>query len=204
MGSQEIYQKDGEIRRRINTFLRDAFELPDSDYYGRLDLKNLLGLKSALSDINNAVTMRLTLGFLDWVAKTLTLDAAAASQLRTSVLATKPSSNGYDIHCAGPIPFIAEVKCNVPINGGKKYGAAQQKGILKDIDSLIKGKLKAPLVDKGVLKFMVFLDLPEVRAANQHLIASKSKLLEAFQLLRPDELPSNPDVVYCVYCALGS
>ena len=52
-----LYQKDQELRRRLNAFFRDTFDLPDLDYYGRFDLKELLSLKSVLSDINNALTM---------------------------------------------------------------------------------------------------------------------------------------------------
>ena len=198
------YRKDDELRRRINAFLKHTFELPESDYYARLDLKTMLGLKSALSDINNAVTMRLTLGFLDWACETLAMDAVSISKIRESVLRSKPSSNGYDIHCTAPVPFVAEVKCNVPINGGTKYGAAQKAGILKDIDSLLRGKSKASGIDQAALKFMVFLDVPEVRAANEHLVASNSKMSKAFQFLGRGEVPNNPAVVYGVYSALGS
>src|SRR5205823_12777438 len=134
------YQKDGELRQRINSFLQHAFDLPEADYYTRLDLKRLLLLKSALSDINNTVTMRLTLGFLDWAAQVLSFDARAIAQVRAKVLSTKPSSNGYDIHCTAPVPLVAEVKCNIPVNGGSKYGAAQRAGIAKDIDALLHGK----------------------------------------------------------------
>lgn len=198
------YQRDSELRRRINSFLRLTFELPESDYYAKLDTKSILLLKSALSDINNAVTMRLTLGFLDWAAGALPLDGMAISNIRSNVLNTKPSSNGYDIQCGLPVPFIAEVKCNIPINGGKTYGAAQKAGILKDIEALLQGKTKASPVSQGSLKFMVFIDLPEVRAANEHLVNSNSKISKAFRLLAAGETPSDPAVVYGVHAPLGS
>lgn len=198
------YRKDDELRGRINEFIRVAFDLPDSDYYAKLDLKKIISLKSALSDINNVITMRLTLGFLDWLSKSLTLDSAAIATIRAQVLNAKPSSNGYDIHCTAPIPFVAEVKCNIPINGGSKYGAAQSAGILKDVEGLLRGKSKASSVGRDSLKFMVFLELPEVRAATEHLVKSNSKMSHAFHLLQPGEVPEDRQVVYGVYAELGA
>jgi hypothetical protein len=196
------YHREDELRRRINAFIRTAFALPDDDYYSRLDLKNLLLVKSALSDINNTLTMRLTLSFLNWASQTLKLDAPAIQQLRDDVLKTKPSSNGYDVCCAGSIPFIAEVKCNIPINGGKKYGSAQRIGIFKDVDSLLRGKTKATLFDRRSLKFMVFVDLPEVRAANEHLLSSSPDASKGLQFLKDGEVPRDSEVVYGVYTSI--
>jgi len=196
------YHREDELRRRINAFMSTAFALPEEDFYGRLDLKSLLLLKAALSDINNTLTMRLTLNFLDWAAKTLSLDSAAIQELRAGVLRTKPSSNGYDVFCNGPIPFIAEVKCNIPINGGTRYGSAQRAGIVKDINALLAGKSKSAAVDQRSLKFMVFVDLPEVRAANEHLLASTSVAAMGFRLLAEGQLPDRPDVVYGVHATI--
>lgn len=200
------YRRDAELRKRINRFVRETFHLPEKDYYGDMDLQALLELKSVLSDINNTLTMRLTLGFVDWVAATLHLDHAAHARLREDVLNTKPSSNGYDISFAHVPPVVAEVKCNVPINGGTKYGAAQKNGIIADIEALLNGKSKAastaPTPSES-LKFMVFLDLPAVRAATSHLIASNSRISKEFVILQPGQIPSDPRVVYGVYASLG-
>ena len=197
------YVRSDELRRRINDFLQGAFGLPESDYYGRLNARDLLRLKSALSDINNAVTMRLTLGFLEWVSRTRPIDAAASAEVRASVLGQKPSSNGYDIVCAGPVPFVAEVKCNIPVNGGKRYGAAQRSGILKDIAALSQGKRKALPVGTDALRFMVFMDLPEVRAANDHLASTACAALGALRFLASTEVPTDTSVVYGAYADLA-
>lgn len=196
------YHREDELRRRINAFMRTAFSLPKDDYYARLDLKNLLLVKSALTDINNTLTMGLTLGFLNWASKALSLDTDSVQKLRERVLQTKPSSNGYDIFCSGPIPFIAEVKCNIPINGGKKYGSAQRNGIIKDIQALKGGKSKSAAVDERSLKFMVFVDLPEVRAANMHLLSSSAIAALGFQLLGENQVPDRTDLVYCVHATV--
>ena len=200
------YRRDEELRLRINSFLCKTFHLPDDDYFGEMNLDSLLGLKSALSDINNTLTMRLSLGFVDWVAKTLQMDQAAIVKLRNDVLSTKSNANGYDVSFAHSPPIVAEVKCNVPINGGKKYGAAQKNGIIADIESLLNGKSKpsAAPAPAHSLKFMVFLDVPAVRAANSHLIASNSKISKELVILNEGQIPNNPKVVYGVYAHLGA
>jgi hypothetical protein len=206
MSSDATYRRDEELRRRINAFLCDTFHLPSSDYFGAMDLSSKLGLKSVLSDINNTLTMQLTLGFVDWAAKIFQMDDAAVTRLRNDVLSTKPSANGYDISFAHVPPLVAEVKCNVPINGGTKYGAEQKNGIIKDIKGLLNGKTKkstaSPPADS--MKFMVFLDLPAVRAANSHLVDLYFRTSREFVMIQPGEVPRDPKVVYGVYAQLGT
>lgn len=200
------YRRDIELRRRINRFVCETFYVPEKDYYGEMGLQALLGLKSVLCDINNTLTMRLTLGFVDWATTTLQLDQAAHARLRKDVLTTKPSSNGYDISFVHVPPIVAEVKCNIPINGGTKYGAAQKNGIIADIEALLNGKSKASAAPAPTdsLKFMIFLDLPAVRTANAHLIASNSRISKEFVILKPGQVPNDPKIVYGVYTGLGS
>jgi hypothetical protein len=206
MESDAAYRRDEHLRRRINSFLCKTFHLPEEDYFGDMDIASLLELKSVLSDINNTLTMRLTLGFADWAGKTFQMDATALMRLRSDVLSTKPSANGYDVSFAHSPPIVAEVKCNVPINGGTKYGAAQKNGIIADIEALLNGKSKAPTAPAAAhsLKFMVFLDVPAVRAANSHLIASNSRVSKEFVILKAGQVPTDPKVVYGVYANLGA
>jgi len=204
----DSYRRDEELRRRINSFLIKSFHLRSDDYFAKMDLGSLLELKSVLSDINNTLTMRLTLGFAEWLAQVLKMDQVVLDQLRSDVLSTKPNANGYDIAFPNTRypSIVAEVKCNLPINGGTKYGAAQRNGIIADIDALLHGKRKASSLPTQTesLKFMVFLDMPKVRAANAHLMASNAKIAKEFRVLEPGQLPSDPRIVYGVYAHLGA
>lgn len=204
MTESVAYQRDHELRRRVNRFLQTAFSLPAEDYYGRLSSESLIGLKSALSDINNALTMQLSFGFLRWAEERLPIDATAIATIREALLRSKPGANGYDLVCLNPVAFVAEVKCNIPINGGSKYGSAQKNGILKDVAALKGGKQKAAQTAAGTLKFMVFLDLPQVRAANAHLLSSSAGLSGDLRFVRDDEAPDDPTIVYGVYANLES
>src|SRR5512132_1991449 len=97
MADTITFHREEALRSRINAFLREAFALPEADYYARLDIKNLLRIKAALSDINNALTLRLTLQFVAWIQGALKLDDEAAVAVLASVLSVKPSSNGFDV-----------------------------------------------------------------------------------------------------------
>jgi len=177
--------------------------MPKHDYYGQLNAASLLKLKSTLSDINNILTLRVTLAFADWIAGKLLLDDQYTAELRDSVLNAKPSSNGYDIKLDYPVSFVGEVKCNVPINNGGVYGSAQRIGIEKDITALLNGKTKASIVPENFLKFIAFLDLPEIRQANAHLVRTSKICKEKLVFLDSADEISRVDVVHGVYLALG-
>jgi hypothetical protein len=94
------------------------------------------------------------------------------------------------------------VKCTIPIKKGIKYGGNQKDGIIGDINSLLNGKMRVAPVDAQTLKFMVFLDLPEVKTANEHLMRSNAGIPKEFRLLGQDEFPNDPKVVYGVYTSI--
>ncbi len=175
------------------------FSLPEDDYYSRLTPEAILSLKSALSDINNMLTMKVTLAFADWISKKLNLNESARAELKRIVLESKPSSNGYDIWLGYPTSFVGEVKCNIPINNGQVYGAAQRNGIERDIIGLLHGKKKAGFSSASCLKFLAFLDTPNIREANSQLIRTNKTCRES--LIFPSEAQPLDivDIVYGIY-----
>lgn len=196
------YNRERELQLRLNRFFVDEFHLPEKNYAGSLGLSSLLNLKSVLSDINNTITLRLALGLADWASEQFKLDDAATKELRRIVLDAKPNSNGFDVWLGYPIAFVAEVKCNIPVNGGNKYGARQRLGIVSDINALLNGKRKASMITKGIPKIMAFLDLPEIRAANEHLLKTDLSLLTKLVFLPPGQAPTNLEYVHGVYISI--
>ncbi len=67
----------------MNVFLKSELGLPDENYYSRLGLEGFLRLKSVLSDINNILTLKVSLAFAEWV--TLHLELNNAARLRIPV-----------------------------------------------------------------------------------------------------------------------
>ncbi|WP_024929976.1 hypothetical protein [Methylophilus sp. OH31] len=193
------YDREHELQARLNQFFVKEFNLSEKDYAVNLSLLALLNLKTVLSDINNTITLKLSLGLADWVSQKFELNESATNELRKSILKTKPNSNGFDVWLGYPITFVAEVKCNIPVNGGNKYGAQQKQGIISDIDALINGKRKASMLTQDVLKFMAFLDLPSIREANKHLLKTNPTLNEKLVFLEPNQNPIDLNYVYGVY-----
>lgn len=204
----ERFTKGINLQQRINTTFNEVFELPEKDYYENLDLDKLLKLKSALSDINSAISIKLALEFLKWVSAALTLSENEIDTIQSSILEEAHKHQHYDIeHRSLNIgkSFVAEVKCRVPLLEGNRYGGAQKIRIWKDIEALREGHTKVAF-NPHAYRFMVFLDRPDIRDANNHLIASCSKLSSYFKIIEDIEsLPNQAsNMVYGIYVKLGA
>lgn len=193
------YDREHTLQIKLNEFFVQGLELPECDYYSRLSVSEVLALKGILSDINNIMTMKLTLSFIDWLSVALNLDDAAKAEARSIVLSSKPSANGYDSWLGYPVSYVAEVKCNVPINGGSVYGSAQRHGVEKDLDGLLHGKRKAGLNPEKCLKFLVFYDSSAVRSANRHLASVNNLFRDKVVFVEPYVALDRTDIVYGVY-----
>jgi len=198
------YNRENNLRKRFNLFFSDRFDLPERDYYSSLNSEGLVALKSMLSGINNILTLKVTLSFSNWLSERFELDDSVRAELERSVLMAKPNSNGYDIWLGYPVAFVGEVKCNIPINNGLVYGSAQRAGIEKDVIGLLNGKLKASINPEKCLKFLAFLDLPQIRSANEHL-QSVSEICKRNLVIVGTGMKLNRlDVVYGVYVSINT
>jgi len=194
-----LFNREESLRRRLNIFLSQTFGLPELDYYATLGPEAFLGLKSVLADINNILTLRVSFAFVDWIALRLELDSQAKLELKKIVLEAKPNSNGFDVWLGYPIAFVAEVKCNIPINQGLIYGSAQRHGIEKDVIALLQGKRRASINSQSCPKFIAFLDLPQIRSANAHLLRISKTCKEGLVFVSESTEFNRLDVVYGVY-----
>jgi hypothetical protein len=193
------YNRENELRNKLNSFFIEEFSLPNDDYYAKLNLDRFLHLKSILSSINNIFTLKVSLAFVKWTTKHLSLKQKIKELMISNILSTKPNANGYDIELSEPVKLIAEVKCNIPINKGKVYGSAQQNGIKKDIASLISGKTKSQINPRDYLKFMVFLDLPEIRDATKNLVDNIGEYREQITYAENEVEIKDTEKVYIVF-----
>lgn len=193
------YDREEELQLRLNSFLRLNLGLTKDDYYSRLDLDGFLGLKTVLSDINNILTLKVALAFTDWITAHLGLSKASIDKINSQILGTKPNANGYDIELTDPVKLIAEVKCNIPINGGNVYGSAQKNGIAKDINGLINGKNKSSINPYDYLKFMVFLDKPEIRKATRHFVKNMREGKESITFIEDSSKIETTENIYVAF-----
>jgi hypothetical protein len=196
------YNRESILKERLNTFLAREFSLPERDYSGNMSVESILSLKSVLGDINNILTLKVSRAFVDWLASRLQLDEATKRQVMDDLYSTKPNANGFDITVASPIQLVAEVKCNVPINRGEKYGARQKTSIERDVTSLLQGKLKARVNPATCLKFLAFLDHPAIRKATDHLAKISTVCRDRLVFESETVTFDRHDVVYVIYLKL--
>ncbi len=170
-----MYNREEALKERLNTVLNEVVGKEKRDYCSSMSFNDLLCLKTALSDVNNVITLRLTLSLVDWIGETFKLTEEKVAEMKQKVLSTKPNANGYDVDCNDP-DIVAEVKCNIPINKGSTYGADQKKGLLNDIQGLLSGKNKASLRDAS-FRFLALYNKQSVKEATKHLVHNLPKEL---------------------------
>ena len=160
------YNREQLLATRLNNFLCNSLKLPQTDYYGNLTTEKIIGLKAFLSDINNIVTLRLSMRFSEWLKRELGINQEIFDTIQSQIKQTKPNTNGYDIeYTSDVLKLIAEVKCNVPINEKDRFGSAQKNGIRKDLNGLLHGKSKSNIDMIKYLKFLVLYDTDTMRLA---------------------------------------
>lgn len=172
------YNRDAELGKTfseaIKSIVDDHSETANSgDYYSNLSIETLIRLKKALSNINNIITLKVCLAFVERLSQKY-ISEDVATKVNNDILSTHANTNGYDIQCNDEnFPFLAEIKCNIPCDkGGKKFGAAQLTAIIKDIEGLINGKTKSNIAHVcDYYRFMVFLEYDGVRDATKELSA---------------------------------
>ena len=125
-----------------------------------LDLSKIVLLKSALSTVNNIATLKTTELLLKRLTILFQIGNEENEAIRRTVLSKSASENGFDVEWSGEITFVAEVKCNIPINEGNEYGSAQKQGIKNDLKKLRHGNDKSKkkgMNAKALEKYYKFL-----------------------------------------------
>lgn len=156
MKESEIYNRTEYLRIRLNQFL-SSISNNEVDYFSYLSTNDLVGFKMALSDVNNVLTLKTTLGLTNWLFEFFKIKEERQVEILRTIDGTKPNTNGYDIELLEE-RIIAEIKCIVPINDGNFYGTAQRNSILDDALKLKNGKKKISNT-QDFIKIIGLLDL---------------------------------------------
>lgn len=195
--------RDRQLADEFNGFWKQCLGR-DEDYYSRLTLDGFVRLKRALGNINNIITLKITLSFIDCLLAEKIVLLPQAAEMRRRVKETSANANGFDVcYSGGPdgLPLIAEVKCNIPVKKDR-FGAAQEAGIRKDIEALLQGKRKMGVTDvSGCYKFMAVLDMADgsVRKAMEKLISGFSSDIRVKEYVPGVTRVDDTQVVYVVY-----
>lgn len=158
------YSRQTDLNDNFNRFWNRALKTSNIDYLSKLTNDDLVELKKAVSNINNMMTLRVTLGFIEKLYRLGIINQSQAMRIRKNVDAQHPNTNGFDV-MDKECKIVAEVKCNIPVDK-KRFGPAQKDAIIKDLKGLWHGKSKGGINDiDGYYKFMVIQDIDLAREA---------------------------------------
>lgn len=192
--------RQAQLEQSFNEFWNKSLKTSGEKYYSKLTGDDFISLKSAISCVNNIITMKTTIAFIDYMLNMGYINPNDASVIKTHVLETNANANGFDIEYQGDeLKIVAEVKCNKPVNN-HSFGPAQVDGILHDLDGLVKGKTKSQIKVKDCLKFMVLLRLKAVEESMQKVIVdfNTSSPVKAKEIDKVDGSLTK-DCIYVVY-----
>lgn len=194
------YNRKDDLSSAFNSFWQEALNSKE-DYYSKLTLKEFVNLKKAITNINNIITMLVTESFVKTLHKDGVISTPQQSEMLEQLFETHANTNGFDVeYSAGQMKIVAEVKCNIPVNENS-FGAAQENSIMEDVDHLFHSKKKSNLTSEDIqdyYKFMVFLDVENVRVSTQKLIRKLTKKgLNVTEYTPKTKLQK--DIVYFIY-----
>ena len=194
------YNRKDDLSGAFNSFWQEALNSKE-DYYSKLTLKEFVNLKKAITNINNIITMLVTESFVKTLHKDGVISTSQQSEMLEQLFETHANTNGFDVeYSAGQMKIVAEVKCNIPVNE-TSFGAAQENSIMEDVDHLFHSKKKSDLTSEDIqdfYKFMVFLDVENVRVSTQKLIRKLTKKgLNVTEYTLKTKLQK--DIVYFIY-----
>lgn len=164
--------KQEELTKKLQETLKPLCET-EVILKENIKLRDLLTLKNATCIINNFITYKLTLAFLEQLYNWNFIKKTQYEKMQMSIEQTSINANGFDVLYQEDVCIVAEVKGNIPCRG-KRFGAMQRKSIIKDLIALKNGKTKSKINTDSYYKFMVLLDdSKNVKDALTTLIRSK-------------------------------
>src|SRR3954464_37307 len=104
------YNRETELKERFNHFISTKVTGEFKDYYSSLSVEDFVEIKTTLSDINNIITYKTTISFMNWLSDLFPYVKNNHQLYMDQVLGTKPSDNGYDIVVTGEVNILAEIK----------------------------------------------------------------------------------------------
>jgi hypothetical protein len=154
-----------KLKTGLNNYLYKLTGI-QKDYFSNLRQTELLELKTVLTDINNLLTLAMTIESVNWLIKFFDIDDNSRQLILKRIDEIKPNTGGYDIQISEPIKIIGEVKCIIPINNSDRFGSAQWDAILGDVIKLKKGKKTLP----DTSEYFKFLFLIDIGIKSEHAI----------------------------------
>ena len=190
------------LKKSFNGFWNEILETDSEcvDYFSKMDISKFVRMKRALCNIHNILTLETTLAFVDFLDREGVIRNPTC--VKENILGKSANANGFDVDCddGRGHRIVAEVKCNAPIRENT-FSTSQVNAIKKDLEGLRHGKKSSAISGTAVYRFLVFLDIRNVRSAVANL-----KLDENFLPLVEYQSSCSlcNDTIYVVYVAPDS
>lgn len=196
-----MINRENELQEQLDSFFKDRFGI--NGFYEKLTCADFVGLKKILSCINNVITLRATIDLVDRLYNDKIISRAEYGAILKEVDSQHVNTNGFDVQHVftgrkDATGLIAEVKCNIPVNG-TSFGAAQVEGLEDDVEHLLKGKSKATIDVTNCFKFIAILN------ANEHIRECTDKVFRDNPHVKEynPRTPLSTSYVYVVYVNIG-
>lgn len=189
------FNREDRLRNEFNSYVHDVLSLPEKNYYDDLSTINFYKFKQLLSTINNIITFKMTIAFIMKISDVFKLSDTRTNSIIKEIQDKNVNSNGYDVEINVPVKIIAEVKGNIPINKGNRFGSAQKTQIFKDLNALRNGKSTAKINPKDYFKFFILPNILEVHQATENLC----KKMDDIVFMDASIIPSQYNKIYVVY-----
>ena len=79
------YSRELDLEEKFNLFWNKALKTNGEDYLNRLTNNDLIEMKKAISNINNLITLKVTLGFVDKICRLGIINSAQADKIKKIV-----------------------------------------------------------------------------------------------------------------------
>ena len=153
--------RENKLKVQFDAIWNDILNTQQKEYYSKMSVKGLVELKKAVSNINNILTLKTTIAFVDFLSNQGIVSKDEACKIKDKIQKRNANANGYDVDYTiegSGLQIIAEVKCNIPINENS-FSTSQINAIIKDLNGLQSGKGKISEKETtDCLRFMVFLN----------------------------------------------
>ena len=195
-----VYNREQVLGASFNVTISRLLSIAKKDYYSLLTFEQKIELKVLLSNINNIITLKLTVILAEWICNKYSLDNVVRTDIIRYINSQKPNSNGYDIELSNP-NIVAEIKCLNPINSGERFGSAQKSALKNDIEGLINGKSSKDI--SGSVKILGLYSSQKARNATEHFIKHLGQDYRKKLILNPSTTDSlDSEHVYIVYITM--
>lgn len=193
-----------ELKERYNAYWQKVLST-DEDLFAKMSIGDFVGLKKAVSNVNNILTLLTTNAFVKMLHNDNRISHQLCNNLLNEVDSVHANTNGFDVESNyEEYKFVTEVKCNIPVEE-RTFGAAQEEGIVDDIRALLESKKTSKISKEEIgdyYKFMVLLDVERVQDSAKKLMGKlakkKNNPIPNIALYEPD-IQLRKDVVYIVF-----